>query len=73
MYKGKYMMKTYTVSLIRTYLVSIEAETEYQAKLYAEYYLGDCSDLSNEKERSEKKFSIKEVEMVWNEASEIIN
>ena len=65
-------MKTYKVALTRTYLVSIQAENEEQAKRYSEYYLGDFSDLSTEKDQIEKNFSIKEIEMVYNEANEIV-
>ena len=65
-------MKTYKVALTRTYFVSIEAENEDQAKIFSEYYLGNCPDFSNEKEQLEKNFSIKEIEMVYNEANEIV-
>lgn len=65
-------MKTYKVVLTRTYLVSIQAENEELAKRFSEYYLGDCPDLSDARERGEKKFSIKELEMVYNEGTEII-
>ena len=61
-------MKTYKVALTRTYLVSIKAENEHQAKTFSEYYLGNCPDLSDEKEQSEKNFSIEEIEMVYNNA-----
>lgn len=64
-------MKTYKVALTRTYLVSIKAETEEQAKRLSEFYLGDCPDYSNEKDRLENKFSIEDIEMVYNEAGEI--
>ena len=66
-------MKTYKVSLTRTYLVSIKAENEDQAKIFSEYYLGDCPDSSNEKERLEKNFSIEEIEMVYNEADGVVD
>ena len=66
-------MKTYKVALTRTYFVSIQAENEEQAKRFSEYYLGDCSDLSKEKDQIEKNFSIEEIEMVYNEANEIFS
>jgi hypothetical protein len=66
-------MKTYKVALMRTYLVSIKAENEERAKKFSEYYLGDCTDLSNKKERAEKKFSIEEIESAYNEASVIVS
>jgi hypothetical protein len=66
-------MKTYEVALIRTYLVSIKAEDEEKAKRFSEYYLGNCPDLSNEKEREDNKFSIEEIELSYNEANEIVS
>ena len=63
-------MKTFKIALTRTYLVTIKAGNEYKAKQFSEYYLGNCPDLSNEKEQKEKNFSIKEIEMVYNEANE---
>jgi hypothetical protein len=66
-------MKTYKVALTRTYLVSIKAENEVQAKRLSEFYLGDCSDHSNKKDRLEKNFIIEDIEMVYNEAEEVID
>lgn len=65
-------MKTYKVALTRTYLIAIQAENEDRAKRFSEYYLGDCLDLSNEEEQLEKNFSIREIEMVYNEANEVV-
>ena len=65
-------MKTFTVSLTRVYTVTIQAENEDHAKKYTEFYLGNCSDLSQPKDRVEKNFSIEEIEMVYNEANEIL-
>jgi len=64
-------MKTFKIALTRTYLVKIKAENEDRAKQFSEYFLGDCPDLSDEKERLEKTFSIEDIEMVYNEAYEI--
>lgn len=68
-----YSVKTYKVDLARTYLVSIKAETEEDAMRFSEFYLGDCPDPSNEKDRLEKNFCIEDIEMVYNEATEIID
>ena len=65
-------MNSYKVALTRTYFVSIKAKTEEQAKRFSEYYLGDCSDLSDKKVQLEKKFSIENIQLVYNEANEII-
>jgi len=64
-------MKTFEIALTRTYLVTVKAESEDRAKQFSEYYLGDCPDLSDEKEQREKSFSIEDIEMVYNEADEI--
>ena len=64
-------MKTYQLALTRTYLITIKAENKEEAKVFSEYYLGDFPDLSDENERIEKKFSITDIEMVFNEADEI--
>ena len=66
-------MKTYQVVLSRTYLVTIQAVNQEQAKVLSEFYIGDCADLSNERDRMEKNFSIEKIEMVNNEAIQIIN
>ena len=66
-------MKTYKVALTRTYLVSIKTKNEEQAKRFSEFYLGDCPDHSNKKDRLEKKFFIEDIDMVYNEAGEIIH
>ena len=65
-------MKTYKVALTRTYLISIKAENDDQALGFAEYYLGNCPDLSTEIERNENNFSIEEIEMVYNEAQQVL-
>ena len=61
-------MKTYKISLTRTYLVTIKAKDEDRAKRFSEYYLGDCPDYSTEKDRLRQNFSIKDIQMVYNEA-----
>lgn len=66
-------MKNYKVSLTRVYHVDIEAKDEESAKEIVEYYLGDPKDVSNDAERNKEHFNIGEIEMVMNEATEIIN
>ena len=65
-------MKTYKVALTRTYLVTISATDEEKAKRLSEFFIGDCPDSSNEKDRSEFNFSIENIEMTYNEADEIL-
>ncbi len=61
-------MKTFQVSLAKTYTVSIVADEEEQARRLAEFYTGDIQDISTEKERQSKNFSIQEIECQINEA-----
>ena len=65
-------MNTYKVALTRTYMVSIKAQSEEDAKIFSEFYIGDCSDLSCENEQIEKNFFIQNIEMVYNESNETI-
>ena len=66
-------MKTYKVVLTRAYAVEVKAKNENDAKYFAEFYLGNPSDLSSEKEKKEKKFQFGEMEMVLNEAEKLID
>lgn len=66
-------MRTYKVALTRTYLVSIKAKNEEQAKRLSEFYLGNCPDYSTIKDQLEKKFLIEDIEMVYNEADEVVD
>ena len=63
-------MKKYEVLLTRSFIVTIYADHEDQARKYTEFYLGDCPDLSKPKNRRDQKFKIKEIEMTFNEAYE---
>ena len=64
-------MKTYKVSLARSYVVEIKAETKEKACRYAELFIGDCSDMSTFKDKKEYKFSIEEIEPAINDAMDI--
>jgi hypothetical protein len=63
-------MKRFKVSLIRSYVVTIDAENEKQARRLSEFYLGDCPDLSTSNDRESRKFKFHEIEMTFNEAIE---
>lgn len=67
-----FQMKNFKVALTRTYVVSVNAESEEKAKLYSEYYLGDIQDHSTKKDRIENNFVIDDIEMVYNNATEIL-
>ncbi len=64
-------MKEFQIALTRTYIVSIQATTVDEAKIFSEYYLGDLIDLSTENERNQKQFTFGEIEMVHNHAIEV--
>ena len=64
-------MKTFNVILTRAYRVQIEAKNQASAKELVEYFIGNPKDESNEKERSQHKFDIQEIEMTMNEAFEV--
>ena len=61
-------MKTFRVSLVKSYSVIIEAENEINAKRLSEFFTGDIPNLSEEKHCEEYKFSITEIECVGNDA-----
>lgn len=69
-------MKLFQVSLTKSYLVNINAESEEEAKRLAEFFTGDISNVSDENNRNEYKFSIEEIECTVNrafDAEEITN
>lgn len=68
MLEQKESLKTYRVSLVKSYSVIIEAENETKARELSEFFTGDIQDLSEEKHRNENKFSIAEIECIENEA-----
>lgn len=63
-------MKKYEVLLTRSYIITIYSQDERQACRFAEFYLGDCPDLSEQKDRDEKKFKIEGIKMTFNDAFE---
>lgn len=63
-------MKLFQVSLTKSYLIKINAENKESAKRFAEIFTGDINDLSDDKNRKENNFEIREVECTMNEAFE---
>ncbi|CAN5417547.1 hypothetical protein BH18ACI1_BH18ACI1_11160 [soil metagenome] len=61
-------MKTFQVSLSKSYLINIVAENEENAKRLAEFYTSDIRDISTESEHITEKFSIREIECQTNDA-----
>ena len=64
-------MKTYKVSLARSYIVEIKAETKEKACRYAEFYIGACFDISTFKDKKQRRFSIEEIEPAINDAMDV--
>ena len=64
-------MKTYLVSLVRSYGVIIKAKNKEKALRYAEFYIGDCHDLSTQNDREKDRFSIIEIEPTMNETLDV--
>ena len=66
-----FKMNTYKIALTRTYLVTIKAENKEKATRLSEFFIGDCPDRSNDKDRSEFNFLIEDIETVYNEAQQV--
>ncbi|MBM4424336.1 MAG: hypothetical protein FJ030_13275 [Chloroflexi bacterium] len=64
-------MPAYIVSLSRSYLVTVEAETKEMAAHVAEFFVGGEADLSTESDRKAIRFQITEIEMTVNDAIEV--
>lgn len=64
-------MKKYKVSLSRSYIVTIEAENKEKARECSEFFIGDCYDISTNKDKKENKFLIEEIEPAINEALDV--
>lgn len=54
--------------MTKSFLVTINAENERDAREFAEFYTGDVQDISTGKDRQTKKFVIEEIECTVNEA-----
>lgn len=64
-------MNTYKVMLTRSYLVTIQANNESEAKSFAEFFIGNCKDESTLRDREKWNFAIDEIEMTHNEALDV--
>ena len=65
-------MKTYKVLLHRDYVVNIDANNEDDARSLVEFFIAGEKDASTEKERVQHSFRINDIEMVTNDAFEVI-
>jgi hypothetical protein len=64
-------MKPYRILLTRSYLVTIKANNENEARSLVEFFTGNCKDESNSKEREKWNFSIENIELIENETDVI--
>ena len=63
-------MKTFRVTLHRSYSVEIDARNEEEALQLTEFFVSTPRDASTEREKAERNFRIGEIELVNNEATE---
>ncbi len=59
-------MTVYHVGIVRSYVVTIEAEDPEKAKELAAFFLGNCVDASNNDERVRFNFKIQKIELAEN-------
>jgi hypothetical protein len=64
-------MPVYEVSIVRSFVVKIQAESEKDATFLSEFFLS-YSDGSLAHERERHKFLIEDIEMTQNEAFEAV-
>lgn len=64
-------MNKYQVVLMKSYIVTINAENKENAKQFSEYYTNDIQDISTSKDHNENHFLIENIDCKMNEAFEI--
>lgn len=64
-------MKTFELTLTKSYIIKIKAENENSAKEFSQFYTSDILDLSNEEERKKYKFNIEDIDCKVNDVFEI--
>jgi hypothetical protein len=64
-------MKTFKVTLTKSYIVKIKAENIENAKEFSEFFTGDISDISNDVDKSENNFEIIEIEPTINQVFDV--
>ncbi len=65
-------MKTYQVSLTKSFIVTVTAETHEKARRACEYYTGNIQDISTSLNRKKDNFQIETIECTVNEAFDCI-
>jgi hypothetical protein len=61
-------MRTYEVILTKSYMVTIDANSEEEAIDLTTFFTGDAQDISNESEQKEFNFKIQKIKCTVNEA-----
>jgi hypothetical protein len=61
-------MKLFEVILTKSYVVTINADTEHEALELAEFFTDDVKDISTENDRKNYRFSIQNIDCKVNEA-----
>ncbi len=61
-------MKTFKVTLTKSYIITINADNSEDAKEFSEVFTGDISDISSEIDKKEYNFEILEIEATFNKA-----
>lgn len=64
-------MKSFDISLVRTYQIKIRARSRGKAKRLTEFFIGKCVDDSTLAERKKYKFSISNIELIANDAIDL--
>jgi len=66
-------MKTFEVVLTKSYIVTIKAENEQEAKENSEFFTCDIQDFSTAEDRKEFNFEIEDIECTINEAFDVFD
>lgn len=65
-------MKTYKVELTKTYKIEIKAESENEARYYAEFFTGNIENISTKNDEQKYNFQIRDIECVINESNQVV-
>jgi len=60
-------MKTYQIVLTKSYLITVKANTEEQARRTCEFYTSDIQDISTIEDKGKENFYIENIECSMNE------
>lgn len=66
-------MKAFRIVLTKSYIITIKAENEQEAKGNSELFTCDIQDISTEEDRKEFNFEIEDIECTINEAFDVLD